>query len=198
MVLTVRVMAVCNFAADEAESSGFPSVGTEHLLLALLRLTNGVGIQVLRNLGLDLGEIEREVRALASSPPILASSREPPLTKTAERVLARAIQESSRLGHCSVGTEHFLLGLMHSDSSIASFVLRSHDLTLERVREEVVRFLGTSEGKEMKQSHLIILGPRPSRDRLPVGLRWESSGSFIAGIMSGMISMIRRIRKFFI
>jgi len=140
---TERVRKVLAMAREEAARLHHEYVGTEHILLALVREGEGVASTVLQNLSVDLDEVQQKVedivkkgRASHTTGPDL------PYTSRAKKVLELAMSEARELSHSYVGTEHLLLGVIAEDKGIGSQVLQSQGVTLERARAETVRLLG--------------------------------------------------------
>jgi hypothetical protein len=129
---------VLTFAQDEAQRHGHNYIGTEHLLLGLVREEEGVAAHVLKAMGIKLENVRTAVTFI-----IGRGDRPKPvevgLTPRAKRVIELAIDESRRLGHRYIGTEHLLLGLVREGEGVAAGVLESMGVNLDRVRAEVVR-----------------------------------------------------------
>jgi hypothetical protein len=144
---TDHARAVLTLAQDEAQRFWHPYIGTEHLLLGLLRVDDGLAVSVLRNLGAEPSKVRTAVEFLIGrgDRPVVGEVR---LTPRAKRVIELAIDEARRLGHNYIGTEHLLLGLVGEGEGIASGVLESLGITLERVRPEVIRVLAESSSSE--------------------------------------------------
>jgi ATP-dependent Clp protease ATP-binding subunit ClpA len=134
-----KVMALAN---EEAQRFNHEYIGTEHILLGLLKEASGVGAAVLKNLGLDLRTIRLEIEKLVKSGPDMVTMGKLPQTPRAKQVVAFAIEEARKLNHNYVGTEHLLLGLVREFEGVAAQVLTNLGLKLEDVREEVLNLLG--------------------------------------------------------
>ena len=139
---TDRARKVRALANHEAQRLDHNYVGTEHLLLGLVKEGTGVGANVLKNMGLNLEQVRAEVEKCSSAGAPPAAKGKLPTSPNAKKVLERAIQEARDLDHNYVGTEHLLLGLAAAPESTAGKVLGELGLNLERVREEVRRLLG--------------------------------------------------------
>jgi len=138
---TKRAQRVLHLAREEAQRMNYPYVGTEHLLLGLIREGEGVAARVLAEMGIDAEKVRQAVTQMvepAEAPGIL----EVTLTPRAKRVLELAIDEARRLGHNYVGTEHLLLGLIREGEGVAAQVLTGMGADLERTREKVLQLLG--------------------------------------------------------
>src|SRR4030042_5444287 len=134
-----KVMALAN---QEAQLFNHEFIGTEHILLGLLKEGTGVAATVLTNLGVDLKKTRLEVEKLVRSGPDMVSMGKLPQTPKARKVIEYAIEEARALNHNYVGTEHLLLGLLRENDGIAAQVLMNQGLKLEYVREEVLNLLG--------------------------------------------------------
>ena len=139
---TERARRVIILAREEAGRFRHDFVGTEHVLLGLIRDGEGIATAVLQRLGLRLETVKAEVeRALAGFPKTLTFG-EVPFTPQAKRVLELSIEEARQLGHNYIGTEHLLLGLMKEGQSIAAKILESLGARLDEVRQETLSLLG--------------------------------------------------------
>ncbi|MBW7904188.1 MAG: ATP-dependent Clp protease ATP-binding subunit [Phycisphaerae bacterium] len=134
-----KVMALAN---QEAQRFNHDYIGTEHILLGLVKEGSGVGANVLKNLGVDLRKVRLEVERLVKSGPEMVTMGKLPQTPRAKRVIEYAIEEARNLNHNYVGTEHLLLGLLREQDGVAAQVLMNLGLKLEDVREEVLNLLG--------------------------------------------------------
>jgi ATP-dependent Clp protease ATP-binding subunit ClpC len=134
-----KVMALAN---QEAQRFNHEYIGTEHILLGLVKEGSGVGATVLKNLDIDLRKVRLEVEKLVKSGPDMVTMGKLPQTPRAKKVIEYAIEEARNLGHNYVGTEHLLLGLLRERDGVAAQVLMNLGLKLEEVREEVLNLLG--------------------------------------------------------
>jgi len=142
---TERARKVLSLAQEEAQRLNHTYIGTEHLLLGLVREGDGVAAKVLSNLGVHLASVRAEVeRTIGRGDRIVLGDIG--LTPSAKRVVELAVDEARRLGHHYIGTEHILLGLIREGEGIAGGVLESLGVTLESVREETLRVLGEQGG----------------------------------------------------
>ena len=141
-----KVMALAN---QEAQRFNHDYIGTEHILLGLVKEGSGVGANVLKNLNVDLRRVRMEVeRLVRSGPEVVSGMGKLPQTPRAKRVIEYAIEEARNLNHNYVGTEHLLLGLLREQDGVAAQVLQNLGLKLEEVREEVLNLLGTNGESE--------------------------------------------------
>ncbi|MEM8756927.1 MAG: ATP-dependent Clp protease ATP-binding subunit [Planctomycetota bacterium] len=136
-----KVMALAN---QEAQRFNHEYIGTEHILLGLVKEGSGVGANVLKALGVDLRKVRLEVEKLVKQGPEMVTMGKLPQTPRAKKVIEYAIEEARNLNHNYVGTEHLLLGLLREHDGVAAQVLRNLGLKLEEVREEVLNLLGAS------------------------------------------------------
>ncbi len=137
---TERARKVLSLAQEEAQRFQHDYIGTEHLLLGLVREGEGVAAKVLSNLGVELKEVRNAVEAMIGrGDPIVLG--ELGLTPRAKKVIELAVDEARRLNHHYIGTEHLLLGLMREGESIAAEALQSLGVNLEKVRTETIRVL---------------------------------------------------------
>ncbi len=134
-----KVMALAN---QEAQRFNHEYIGTEHVLLGLVKEGSGVGANVLKNLGVDLRKVRLEVEKLVKSGPEMVTMGRLPQTPRAKKVIEYAIEEARNLNHNYVGTEHLLLGLLREQDGVAAQVLMNLGLKLDEVREEVLNLLG--------------------------------------------------------
>ena len=164
---TDRARKVMQLANQEAQRFNHEYIGTEHMLLGLVKEGTGVAANVLKNLGVDLRKIRLEVEKLVQSGPEMITMGKLPQTPRAKKVIEFSMEEARNLNHNFVGTEHILLGLLREHEGVAAQVLMNLDLKLEDVREEVLNLLGNGlEGGEG--------GERGGREGMSSG---ESSGS---------------------
>jgi ATP-dependent Clp protease ATP-binding subunit ClpC len=138
-------MALAN---QEAQRFNHEYIGTEHILLGLVKEGSGVGANVLKNLDIDLRKVRLEVEKLVKSGPETVTMGKLPQTPRAKKVIEYAIEEARNLNHNYVGTEHLLLGLLREQDGVAAQVLMNLSVRLEDVREEVLNLLGASEEGE--------------------------------------------------
>ncbi len=134
-----KVMALAN---QEAQRFNQDYIGTEHILLGLVKEGSGVGATVLKNLDVDIKKLRLEVEKSVKSGPDMVTMGKLPQTPRAKKVIEYAIEEARALNHNYVGTEHILLGLLRESEGIAAQVLMNLGLKLEDVRQEVLNLLG--------------------------------------------------------
>src|SRR6266699_6444687 len=138
---TPRAQHVLVLARKEAERFKHNYVGTEHLLLGLIKLGQGVAVNVLHKMGLDLERVRMEVEEYVGSHPETNMIGNIPYTPRVKKVLALAGKEAKALNHSYVGTEHILLGLLREGEGVAARVLKSLELDIERTRNEILKEL---------------------------------------------------------
>ncbi len=139
---TERARKVILLGQEEAQRMGSSRVDTEHLLLGLVREQEGVAAQVLDKLNVSVSKVRHEIENEVMPAPPEPLSAEPKLTPRAKRVLELAADEARRMKHNYIGTEHLLLALLREKDGVAARVLRKFGLTLEKVRQEVMEYLG--------------------------------------------------------
>ncbi len=140
-----KVMALAN---QEAQRFNHEYIGTEHVLLGLVKEGSGVGANVLKNLDVDLRRVRLEVEKLVKSGPDMVTMGKLPQTPRAKKVIEYSIEEARNLNHNYVGTEHLLLGLLREHEGVAAQVLMNLGLKLDEVREEVLNLLGAGVDPE--------------------------------------------------
>ncbi len=146
---TDRARKVMQLANQEAQRFNHEYIGTEHVLLGLIKEGSGVAANVLKNLDVDLRKIRLEVEKLVQSGPDMVTMGKLPQTPRAKKVIEYSMEEARNLNHNYVGTEHILLGLLREQEGVAAQVLMNLGLRLEDVREEVLNLLGHGlEGPE--------------------------------------------------
>ncbi len=146
---TDRARKVMQLANQEAQRFNHEYIGTEHILLGLVKEGSGVAANVLKNLDVDLRKIRLEVEKLVQSGPEMVTMGKLPQTPRAKKVIEYSMEEARNLNHNYVGTEHILLGLLREQEGVAAQVLMNLGLKLEEVREEVLNLLGHGlEGDE--------------------------------------------------
>lgn len=149
---TERARKVILLAKEEAKRFNHDYIGTEHILLGLVREGEGVAAAVLASFGLSSDKVRLEVEKLVQPGPATVVSGDLPFTPKAKKVIELAMDEARALGHNYIGTEHLLLGLIREGEGVASQVLMNLGLELEKVREEVMNLLGSDiPGYEMGQ-----------------------------------------------
>lgn len=138
---TPRAQQVLALARKEADRFNHNYVGTEHLLLGLIKLGQGVAVNVLQKMGLDLETVRMEVEKQVGSGPETKMVGNIPYTPRVKKVLALAGKEAKALSHSYVGTEHILLGLLREGEGVAARVLKSLEVDIERTRNEILKEL---------------------------------------------------------
>ncbi|MEW6727457.1 MAG: ATP-dependent Clp protease ATP-binding subunit [Bacillota bacterium] len=139
---TKRAQKVILLAQEEARRFNYPYVGTEHLLLGLIREGEGVGARILLELGLDADKVRAAIEQTVETGQPPAPLREVALTPRAKRVLELSVDEARQLGHNYVGTEHLLLGLIREGEGVAAQILTGMGADLDRVRQRIVQIMG--------------------------------------------------------
>ena len=138
---TPRAQQVLALARKEADRFNHNFVGTEHLLLGLIKLGQGVAVNVLQKMGLDLETVRMEVEKQVGTGPDQKMIGNIPYTPRVKKVLALAAKEAKQLNHTYVGTEHILLGLLREGDGVAARVLKNLDVDIEQTRQEILKEL---------------------------------------------------------
>src|SRR5213082_2076776 len=162
---TPRAQQVLALARKEADRFNHNFVGTEHLLLGLIKLGQGVAVNVLQKLGLDLETVRMEVEKQVGTGPDQKMIGNIPYTPRVKKVLALAAKEARALKHTYVGTEHLLLGLLREGDGVAARVLKSFGIDLEVTRQHILRELDPNlspapDGEQSAQK------PKPESQKL--------------------------------
>ena len=173
---TNRAKQVIKLAKKEAQRLNHNYLGTEHVLLGLLKLGQGVAVNVLRNLNIDFETVRSEVEKLVGYGPEIQVYGDPALTGKVKKVFEYANEEAANLNHNYVGTEHLLLGLLRQTDGVAAQVLENLNVNLKEVRKEVLKELETFNLQlppiggtgQQNTNGPVPPGPRPS-ERTPTG-----------------------------
>jgi len=181
---TAHARRVLELAQDEAMRLNHNYIGTEHLLLGLIRETEGVAAQVLSQLGVEIGRLRSGVEYLVGRGDP-AGTGETGLTPRARKAIELAVDEARLLGHHYVGTEHLLLGLAREGHGIAAGVLKSLDLHLEKIRKETLNVLQQANPDKPVEA---LPNPRPIPDQATslVAADQEALTCFMCGARSPM------------
>ena len=151
---TPRAQQVLALARKEADRFNHNFVGTEHLLLGLIKLGQGVAVNVLQKMGLDLETVRLEVEKQVGTGPDQKQVGNIPYTPRVKKVLNLASKEAKQLQHTYVGTEHILLGLLREGDGVAARVLKNLDIDIEQTRQEILKELDPNfamSDEEMEQ-----------------------------------------------
>jgi ATP-dependent Clp protease ATP-binding subunit ClpC len=164
---TERARQVVVLAQDEARELRHNYIGTEHLLLGVLREEEGVGARVLQRLGVTLDEARAQLARIIGRGDEPPASGQIPFTPRAKKVLELALKEALALGHKYIGTEHILLGIARVDDGVAASILSSFDADADMIRNEVVRTLGgrAVHPRPLPASSAESVGIRPASER---------------------------------
>src|SRR5437762_2225577 len=149
---TERARKVLQLAQEEAQRFNHNYIGTEHLLLGLVREGEGVAAKVLANLGVDLNKVRRAVEFIIGRGDRTVAG-DIGLTPRAKKVIELSVDEARRLNHHYIGTEHLLLGLVREGEGIAAGVLESLGVSLDKVRSQVIYVLNQSATYSQQESH---------------------------------------------
>ncbi|MFH1228229.1 MAG: ATP-dependent Clp protease ATP-binding subunit [Planctomycetota bacterium] len=139
---TDRARKVISLSRIEAQRLGHESIGSEHLLLGLLREGSGVAARAMLNLGLDIKKVMDEVERIIKAEPHPAAAGQLPFTPGARKALEFAHEEATHLKHDYIGTEHLLLGLLREEDGVAARIFKNLGVKLDALREEIAAILG--------------------------------------------------------
>jgi len=164
---TPRAQQVLRLAQKEADRFNHSYVGTEHILLGLVALGEGVAVNVLRRMGVDLESVRLEVEKAVGVGPATKTMGTLPFTPRVKKVLALAGGEARALNHSYIGTEHILLGLLREGEGVAARVLKNLNIDLETVRVGVLKELNPNYEPEEKDAHAVESRPVPRDSKTP-------------------------------
>ena len=148
-----RARKVRQLANQDAQRRNHEYVGTEHILMALVKEGSGVASVILKNLDIDFCKVRLEIERLVQEGPPMITLEKLPQTPRAKKVFEYAIEESKNLKHNYVGTEHILLGLLREKEGIAAQILNGLGANLENVHEGIIRILGEAKPHDDKKDH---------------------------------------------
>jgi ATP-dependent Clp protease ATP-binding subunit ClpC len=143
---TERARQVVVLGQEEARALKHNYIGTEHLLLGLLREEEGIAARVLESFDITLGEVRDQVKRLVGQGDEEIVTGQIPFTPRAKKVLELALREALSLGHNYIGTEHVLLGIVREDQGVAARILLDFDADAEKIRDETIRMLSGPGG----------------------------------------------------
>jgi hypothetical protein len=190
---TERVRKVLGMAREEAARLHHEYVGTEHILLGLVREGEGVAATVLQNLSVELDEIQQKIEETVKNGKAgQTTGPDLPYTSRAKKVLELAMAEARELHHAYVGTEHLLLGLLREERGIAAQVLGDAGITIDNARNEVLRILGTEVSP-----HPASAPPRSLTAHAGTGAadRWQSVPDPTRTVVAGAFAAAHRRHK---
>ena len=165
---TPRAQQVLSLAKKEARRFGHDYVGTEHILLGLIKLGQGVAVSVLQSMNLDLDTVRMEVEKHSGTGGATMQEGDIPYTPRVKKVLQLAASEARSLNYNYIGTEHILLGLLKEGEGVAAKILRSLDVDAETVRTEVLRALDPNFiPPETKEENEMSAGPAAAEEKMP-------------------------------
>ena len=162
---TDRVRKVMALANQEAWRFNHEYIGTEHILLGMVKEGSGIGVKVLKNLDVDIKEVRPDVERLIKRGPNLVAIGKLPHTPRVKKVIKYAIEECRCLHHKIVGTEHILLGIIRESEGIAAQVLMNWELPIEQVRHEVLLFHGVKKDDFVVDYHATDQKPKSESQR---------------------------------
>ena len=170
---TERARRVLSLAQEEAQRFNHNYIGTEHILLGLVRETDGVAARVLSNLGVELQKVRAAVEFIIGRGERTAPG-EIGLTPRAKKVIELAVDEARRLNHHHIGTEHLLIGLMREGEGVAAGVLESLGINLDKVRGETSSILSSSSQSSQRSRREKNKSKTPMLDKLGIDLTKEA------------------------
>jgi ATP-dependent Clp protease ATP-binding subunit ClpC len=162
---TPRAQQVLALARKEADRFNHNFLGTEHLLLGLIKLGQGVAVNVLQKMGLDLETVRMEVEKQVGAGPDQKMIGNIPYTPRVKKVIALAQKEAKNLNHTYVGTEHLLLGLLREGDGVAAKVLRNLDVDIEQCRQEILKELDPNFAGQEEQQPAGEQPDKPAADK---------------------------------
>ncbi len=195
---TDRVRRGLASAREEAIRLQHGYVGSEHILLGLIREGDGVAAAVLRSLEIDLEQIHERVEESVEKGTSTISSGELPYTAWGKKVLERARAEARDFGHAHVGTEHLLLGVIGEENGVGSQVLASFDLTIERARAETAALLdidgpvGAREPGSLSRASAAASAQRIGKELLQI---WVSPGDATADDLAAVHAAVSEVYR---
>jgi ATP-dependent Clp protease ATP-binding subunit ClpC len=182
-----RARKVMIFANQEAHRIGHDSIGSEHVLLGLLREGSGTGLHVIKQLGVDVPQLRASIESKTQPgrSETAPAARLPP-DEGAKAAIAGAISEARLLGHNYVGTEHVLLGLLTVPSCLAAKALGAFGVSLEKTRAEVQQLLGSGAQHDESDMNPVALG-------MPSLEEWQTMRSHVQRLMAHAREIMRMI-----
>ncbi len=193
---TERVRKVLAMAREEAARLHHEYVGTEHILLGLVREGEGVAATALQNLGVELDDIEQKIEEMVKKAKAgQTTGPDLPYTSPAKKVLELAMAEARSLNHQYVGTEHVLLGLIREEHGAAARVITSFGITIDAARAGVLEILGTESqaSQEFKRRRTFGVGREMERTSTPswmmarLGLPMAGPTSMAASVLEALM-----------
>jgi ATP-dependent Clp protease ATP-binding subunit ClpC len=139
-IFTVRARQIISLGKKEAKDNGDDCVGTQHILIGLIREASGVGHHILENNGVSAKMVRDECKKIVQEGDGI--EKDPPFSPRAKNLFSQAIEEATILGHRYVGTEHILLALLKEKESVAIQILTNFGLNIEQIRKETLSLLG--------------------------------------------------------
>ena len=185
-----RARRVLSLANEEAQRFNHNYIGTEHILLGLVRETEGVAAKVLSNLGVELSKVRSAVEFIIGRGE-RAATGEKGLTPRTKKVVELAVDEARRLNHHYIGTEHLLIGLLREGEGVAAGVLESLQVNLDKVRAETSRILTQSPGHSQSGSAGRSQTRTPTLDQLGIDL----TGAARAGKLDPTVGREQEIQR---
>jgi ATP-dependent Clp protease ATP-binding subunit ClpC len=187
---TERARQVVVLAQDEARAFGHNYIGTEHILLGLLREEEGLAARVLESLDITVEEVRAQVKRLIGQGDEEIATGQIPFTPRAKKVLELALREALSLKHSYIGSEHILLGLVRENEGVAARILLSFDADAEKIRNETIRMLSGPGGPGVVRSETETAQHRAVRSGwTPWGPLAQRTPSLLLGWVLGTFSL---------
>jgi ATP-dependent Clp protease ATP-binding subunit ClpC len=177
---TERARQVVVLAQDEARALKHNYIGTEHILLGLLREEQGLAARVLESLDVTVEDVRAQVALIVGQGDDVPTDQIP-FTPRATKVLELALREALSLGHDYIGTEHILLGLVRENQGVVARILLDFDADAEKIRDEIIRLLSGGGPIPRRPAPPEPPEPDPPRSRRRIGLAL----AFLLGVMTG-------------
>ena len=182
---TERARQVVVLAQEEARALRHNYIGTEHILLGLLREEQGIAARVLRSLGVDLEQTRAQVGRIVGAGDEVVPAGRIPFTPRSKKVLELSLREAVGFGHDYIGTEHVLLGLVRENEGVAARILLDFEAVAETVRNAVVGLLGGTAAHAAPRRARRL---RPTREPFTLVLGWLRFGAaFAFGLGAGWL-----------
>jgi ATP-dependent Clp protease ATP-binding subunit ClpC len=180
---TGRARQVVVLAQDEARALKHNYIGTEHLLLGLLREEAGLAARVLDSLGITVEDVRAQVASIVGRGDEVTASGQIPFTPRAKKVLELSLREAMALGHNHIGTEHILLGLVRENEGVATRILLDFDADAEKIRSKTHRMLSSLGRSEYSVAQALS----PTRNLPLVAAIGLAAASFPLGLLVGWL-----------
>jgi ATP-dependent Clp protease ATP-binding subunit ClpA len=190
---TDEARRVLDLAQEEARRLSGGRIGTEHILLGLVRERDGIAAEALETLGISLEAIRQQVEQMTGQGQDSAAAGHTQYTLRAKRALDLSLREALQLGHHHIGTEHILLGLLREGEGPAAQVLTELGADLSRVRQQVIQLLGDAQGDESGQAQPAAPAGMPAPRAGQAGAAASAESPVLAEILSRLEDLDSRM-----